>query len=171
MEINYDSILFRKFVQSHPYFYQMKKLYFLFSLVIFTCFNLYGQMLKGGGEKYPDLHTNERALQKWQALRFGMFVHWGPVSLKGTEIGWSRGNPVPFEEYDNLYCDISGTSGYNALYRDQKQAAIFLQKHCHKILYGTDNTHFPLLELLHSMKLGKEQMEMILHRNATKVLG
>ena len=75
------------------------------------------------------------------------------------------------EEYDNLYCDISGTSGYNALYRDQKQAAIFLQKHCHKILYGTDNTHFPLLELLHSMKLGKEQMEMILHRNATKVLG
>ena len=81
----------------------MKKLYFLFSLIIFTCFNLHGQTLKGGGEKYPDLHTNERALQKWQALRFGMFVHWGPVSLKGTEIGWSRGADVPFEEYDNLY--------------------------------------------------------------------
>ncbi len=23
--------------------------------------------------------------------RFGLFIHWGPVSLKGTEIGWSRG--------------------------------------------------------------------------------
>ena len=36
-------------------------------------------------------------------LKFGMFVHWGPVSLKGTEIGWSRGREVPNEEYDNLY--------------------------------------------------------------------
>ncbi|MGQ9760462.1 MAG: alpha-L-fucosidase [Thermogutta sp.] len=43
------------------------------------------------------------ALAKWQAMRFGLFIHWGPVSLKGTEIGWSRGNQVPVEEYDNLY--------------------------------------------------------------------
>ncbi len=27
----------------------------------------------------------------WVDARFGMFIHWGPVSLKGTEIGWSRG--------------------------------------------------------------------------------
>jgi alpha-L-fucosidase len=50
----------------------------------------------------------------WRDARFGMFVHWGPVSLKGTEIGWSRRGPrrgsprggtghVPMEEYDNLY--------------------------------------------------------------------
>ena len=103
MEINYDSILFRKLVKSIQIFYQMKKLYILFWFVVFACFNSYGQNLKGGGEKYPDLHTNESSLQYWRALRFGMFVHWGPVSLKGTEIGWSRGNPVPFEEYDNLY--------------------------------------------------------------------
>ncbi len=43
------------------------------------------------------------ALQKWQEMRFGLFVHWGPVSLKGTEIGWSRGRQVPVEEYDQLY--------------------------------------------------------------------
>ncbi len=43
------------------------------------------------------------ALAKWRGLRFGMFIHWGPVSLKGTEIGWSRGAPIPIEEYDNLY--------------------------------------------------------------------
>ena len=39
----------------------------------------------------------------WREARFGMFIHWGPVSLKGTEIGWSRGSQVPIEEYDNLY--------------------------------------------------------------------
>ena len=43
------------------------------------------------------------ALTRWQDMRFGMFVHWGPVALKGTEIGWSRGRQVPVEEYDGLY--------------------------------------------------------------------
>lgn len=43
------------------------------------------------------------ALARWQAMRFGMFVHWGPVALKGTEIGWSRGQQVPADEYDALY--------------------------------------------------------------------
>ena len=43
------------------------------------------------------------ALARWQDMRFGMFVHWGPVALKGTEIGWSRGRQVPVEEYDGLY--------------------------------------------------------------------
>lgn len=43
------------------------------------------------------------AIAKWRDARFGMFIHWGPVSLKGTEIGWSRGTQVPLEEYDNLY--------------------------------------------------------------------
>ncbi len=43
------------------------------------------------------------ALQRWQDMRFGMFIHWGPVSLTGREIGWSRGTQTPIEEYDNLY--------------------------------------------------------------------
>jgi alpha-L-fucosidase len=41
-------------------------------------------------------------LSWWREARFGMFVHWGPVSLRGTEIGWSRGKEVPIEEYDAL---------------------------------------------------------------------
>ncbi len=32
-----------------------------------------------------------------------MFIHWGPVTLRGTEIGWSRGKQVPIEDYDQLY--------------------------------------------------------------------
>ncbi len=47
--------------------------------------------------------VDETAIKNWRDARFGMFIHWGPVSLKGTEIGWSRGAQVPVEEYDNLY--------------------------------------------------------------------
>jgi len=60
------------------------------------------------------LRAKPESIRRWQDMRFGLFVHWGPVSLKGTEIGWSRGGPrrgrndartgaVPAEEYDNLY--------------------------------------------------------------------
>jgi alpha-L-fucosidase len=44
------------------------------------------------------------AIKRWQDMRFGMFIHWGPVTLKGTEIGWSRGTKdLSIEKYDNLY--------------------------------------------------------------------
>jgi alpha-L-fucosidase len=49
------------------------------------------------------------AIKNWQDARFGMFIHWGPVSLKGTEIGWSRGSQVPIAEYDNLYKSFNPT--------------------------------------------------------------
>lgn len=51
-------------------------------------------------------------LQWFREARFGLFVHWGPVSLEGTEIGWSRGGErrgtggtgqIPVAVYDNLY--------------------------------------------------------------------
>jgi alpha-L-fucosidase len=52
------------------------------------------------------------ALKAWQDARFGMFIHWGPISQKGAEISWSRGGVrrdrdgtgnIPPEEYDALY--------------------------------------------------------------------
>jgi len=49
------------------------------------------------------LKAKPEAIEAWKDLRFGMFICWGPVSLKGTEIGWSRGKQIPVEEYDNLY--------------------------------------------------------------------
>lgn len=57
-----------------------------------------GSLLQISAQSTPDPR-----LQWWQEARFGMFIHWGPVSLKGTEIGWSRGREVPAEEYDHLY--------------------------------------------------------------------
>ncbi len=60
----------------------------------------------------------EQRLAWWREARFGMFIHWGPVSLAGTEISWSRGGErrgiqgkgeVPVEVYDNLYKKFNPT--------------------------------------------------------------
>jgi len=70
------------------------------------------------------LNANPKSLEWFRQARFGLFVHWGPSSLTGQEISWSRGGVrpgvpqndptwgdisnsqrigVPSEEYDNLY--------------------------------------------------------------------
>jgi len=61
----------------------------------------------GGGEANPELKTNEVALEKFRDMRFGMFIHWGPVSLRGEEISWSRGREIPISEYDQLYKEFN----------------------------------------------------------------
>ena len=62
--------------------------------------------------------SNSKSIKSWQADKFGLFIHWGPISLKGTEISWSRKTDpngqgsqmwkcihgiIPAKEYDNLY--------------------------------------------------------------------
>ena len=64
-------------------------------------------------EKYCPEYQHEPKLEWFRDAKFGLFIHWGPSSVKGTEIGWSRySHPfdhgdgtgtVPDEEYDNLY--------------------------------------------------------------------
>ncbi len=71
-------------------------------LSLFTLITVRGQF-SGGGEANSELKTNKEALKNFQDMRFGMFIHWGPVALRGTEIGWSRGREVPISDYDNLY--------------------------------------------------------------------
>jgi alpha-L-fucosidase len=67
-----------------------------------------------------DLQATPEQMQWWRDAKFGLFVHWGPVSLKGTEIGWSRGGErrgrndkttgeIPVEVYDNLYQQFNPT--------------------------------------------------------------
>lgn len=54
------------------------------------------------------LPADPAQLEKWRKMRFGMFIHWGPVSLTGKEIGWSRASETTdktthWREYDQLY--------------------------------------------------------------------
>jgi alpha-L-fucosidase len=55
----------------------------------------------------PVIKTPAKSVKKFMDKRFGMFIHWGPVALRGTEIGWSRGEQVPANEYDNLYKEFN----------------------------------------------------------------
>ena len=58
------------------------------------------------------LAVKPQDMRWWREARFGVFICWGPVTLTGKEIGWSRGGerrgrkgrgPTPVEVYDNLY--------------------------------------------------------------------
>ncbi len=58
------------------------------------------------------LQARPEVMDDWRRMKFGMFVCWGPVTLTGLEIGWSRGGerrgrkgtgPTPVDVYDNLY--------------------------------------------------------------------
>jgi alpha-L-fucosidase len=75
-------------------------------LLLLIGLNVFCAMPLANGES-----TTERdaRLAWWRDARFGLFIHWGPVSLKGTEIGWSRGREIPVAEYDELYRNFNPT--------------------------------------------------------------
>jgi len=64
------------------------------------------------GQAPDPFHASADDMAWWREARFGMFIHWGPVSIRGTEISWSRGGErpgvggtgqIPLADYDTLY--------------------------------------------------------------------
>jgi alpha-L-fucosidase len=59
----------------------------------------------------PWLKARPEAMQRWDDLTFGLFMHWDPSSLLGVEISWHKQSRVdvagegdiPDEIYNNLY--------------------------------------------------------------------
>jgi len=95
-------------------------------------------------KKMGFLQASAEDMRWWRKARFGLFVHWGPVSLKGTEIGWSRGgerrgrkdrgSQIPVEVYDNLYKRFNPTKFDAAQWASMAKAAgmkylVFTSKH------------------------------------------
>ncbi len=100
----------------------------------------------------------------WRQARFGMFIHWGPVSLTGLEISWSRANsnpkcpnkgPTPVEVYDRLYqrfnpvqfdasewVDTARTAGMKYMVLTAKHCDGFLLWHSQTDGYNIANTPF-----------------------------
>lgn len=75
---------------------QLRRLFFIF--LLFLPYYSISQINNTSNVK----SLNKSKLSWWQDARFGMFIHWGPVTLTGKEIGWSRpstGNA----KYDSLY--------------------------------------------------------------------
>jgi len=89
-----------------------KKIFFFLPLILIAGIIAISAQVPGRGETGPKPKANQAAFKEWQDMHFGMFIHWGPVSLRGTEISWSRGGErrgiegkgeIPVEIYDNLY--------------------------------------------------------------------
>jgi len=85
-------------------------------IILVVCFVLVWKILV---KDRPYLKASAKDIEWWRDAKFGLFIHWGPVSLKGTEIGWSRGGErrgapkewgtgrIPVEIYDNLYKEFN----------------------------------------------------------------
>jgi alpha-L-fucosidase len=87
---------------------KMKKV--LFCLITIAMF--LGTFCPSAAQDQDFFDTQAQRLEWFRDAKFGMFIHWGPVSLTGREIGWSRGGErkgrpgtgeTPVEIYDNLY--------------------------------------------------------------------
>ena len=85
----------------------------LLALLALTCPTVVASQSTEEDEK-PWLEPAPESIERWQDMRYGMFIHWGPNCQLGGEIGWSRKGPrrgraiegtgtIPMEEYDNLY--------------------------------------------------------------------
>ena len=73
-----------------------------------------GALTKIPDDCKPYLFAPKKDLKWFEDAKFGIFICWGPCSLKEAEIGWGRKGPrpgcprpsstgVPEEEYNNLY--------------------------------------------------------------------
>lgn len=73
----------------------MKKKYFAAFILLFSFQFCFSQKILTKADK--------DRFAWWEDARFGMFIHWGPCTLTGADISWSRGKEIPTKIYDHLY--------------------------------------------------------------------
>ncbi len=140
----------------------------------------------------PGLTMLEEALKKYPKLKFighsQTFWHemtgdaatdtesrnqWGQGPVK-------EGGRIPylFENYPNLYGDLSANSGGQAIMRDERFGLEFLHKYADRLFFATDMVNvtmkFPLGEYLDKQhlrgKISTEDYEKICWKNAEKLI-
>lgn len=105
---------------------------------------------------------NVERIKKWENDRFGMYIHWGPSSVVGKELSWSRGKEIPIEEYDELYKRFN-PSEFNAeeLVLLAKQAGmryiVFTTKHHDGFcMWNTKQTEYNIMNTPYGKDIVKE---------------
>lgn len=123
----------------------------------------------------------EKVLDKYKDIRF---IGHGPFFWKGIASDFDKktetypngkisGKGIAYllmERYKNLYADISGPSGYNAITRDQeftKKMVVDLQD---KILFGTDNFDYDFVGVIERSTFDNIIKDKIMGLNALKII-
>ena len=127
-----------------------------------------------------DIPKLEETLQKYPEIQF---VAHGPLVWKNIAKivnSWQIHEKGGYKErgelwrlletYPNLYCDTSGKSAWNALTRDVKKSKEFFQQFYNKILFGTDNTSYPLQQFIGDLGLSDVQRRSIMGENAMTLI-
>ena len=73
-------------------------------------------------------------------------------------------------EHHNLFADISGGSGYNAIRRDQVFSKKFIDEFSDRVIFGSDNSGFDYEGFLKSLGLNSETMRRIFGENAERAI-
>ncbi len=134
----------------------------------------------------------EKMLKKHPKLQFigHSQPFWSEMSTNNTEKirnDWPSGKVIPgrliylMREYENLTCDLSSGSGFNALNRDTENAVSFLTEFQDRIYYGCDicnpNSTIPyacreLIDgLYESGAISETVYRKVCRDNALKLLG
>ncbi len=133
----------------------------------------------------------EEALKKYPKLKFigHSQPFWHEISKNPGDsieerMAWGSGKvtlggrlPYLFENYPNLYGDLSANSGGCAIMRDEEFGLTFLERFKDRLLFGTDMVNnemeFPLGKWLDERyeegSLDKETYENICNKNAVKL--
>jgi predicted TIM-barrel fold metal-dependent hydrolase len=117
---------------------------------------------------YPDVNLVAHGPMFWKyisddATKQTRILPIGPVNSKG--LIWRL-----LQDYPNLYADIAGASGLNALTRDRENARKFLSAFENKIFFGTDNLMHKHREFLDSLGLSKSICKKIYGENALSLV-
>jgi len=120
---------------------------------------------------YPDVTFIGHAQYFWREISKdpepGVAYPQGPVKPGG------RLDEL-FSRYPNLMADLSAHSGYNALRRDPEHAVAFLERHRHRLLFGTDilarDQRLDIVPFFRELPLSRETREAIGWRNAARLL-
>ena len=131
----------------------------------------------------------EKMLKKHPKLK--LFGHsqpfWAEISTNVTEENrndYPEGKVVPgrlyelFQNYENLYGDLSAGSAYNALTRDEEFGYRFIEEFQDRLLYGTDicsptndmPLSFWLDRAFESGNISEQAYRKVCHENAIRIL-
>ncbi len=124
-------------------------------------------------QKYPDIRWVGHGPHFWSAISGDDGEKPGPYPKGRITAGGAIDRLM--ERYDNLYADLSGMSGYNAMTRDPDFAQEFIRRRQTRLLFGTDicyaSDSLPIIEWMNKTPMDSGIRRAIAEDNAVRLLG